>query len=107
VKAFEFVLDHVDWFGRRVLWLAPEPAAPFLRLTDRLADRFATPPWDGEFDEVVPHLTVAHASDGAELQPVAADVSERLPMGCRAEEVWVMVGDGTRWELRHRTKLPS
>ena len=60
---------HVDWFGRRVLWVAPEPAGPFLELTDRLADRFGTPPWDDEFDEVVPHLTVAHASDGVELVP--------------------------------------
>jgi 2'-5' RNA ligase len=107
VHAFEFALDHVDWFGRRVLWVAPEPAAPFLRLIDRLADHFGTPPWDDEFDEVIPHLTVAHASDGVELQPVAADVSERLPIACRAEEIWVMVGDGTRWDLRHRTKLPG
>jgi 2'-5' RNA ligase len=105
VAAFDFVLDHVDWFGRRVLWVAPEPSAPFLRLTSLLADRFGTPPWDDEFDEVVPHLTVAHASDGVELVPVAADVASRLPVTCRAEEVWVMVGDGSRWSLRHRVKL--
>jgi 2'-5' RNA ligase len=105
VKAFDFKLHHVDWFGRRVLWVAPEPAAPFLALTTRLADRFGTPPWEDEFDEVVPHLTVAHASDGVELVPVAADVSSRLPVACRAEEVWVMVGDGTRWQLRHRVAL--
>ena len=105
MDAFDFQLHHVDWFGRRVLWVAPEPAAPFLRLTSVLADRFGTPPWDDEFDEVVPHLTVAHASDGVELVPVAADVSERLPVACRAEEVWVMTGDGFRWSLRHRVKL--
>jgi 2'-5' RNA ligase len=105
VEPFDFVLDHVDWFGRRVLWVAPEPAAPFLALTSRLADRFGTPPWEDEFDEVIPHLTVAHASDGVELVPVAADVSGRLPVACRAEEVWVMVGDGVRWELRHRVRL--
>ena len=93
VKAFEFVLDHVDWFGRRVLWVAPEPAAPFLRLTDRLADHFGTPPWDDEFDEVIPHLTVAHASDGVELQPVAADLSGRLPVGVPGRGG---VGDGRR-----------
>ncbi len=102
VKAFEFELTHVDWFGRRVLWVAPEPVAPFLELTNLLADRFGTPPWEDEFDEVVPHLTVAHASDGVELVPVAADVSSHLPLACRAEEVWVMVGDGMRWSLRHR-----
>lgn len=105
VKAFDFELTRVDWFGRRVLWVAPEPQSPFLELTGRLSDRFATPPWEDEFDEVVPHLTVAHASDGVELVPVAADVATRLPLRCRAEEVWVMVGGGPRWELRHRVRL--
>lgn len=103
--AFDFSLARVDWFGRRVLWVAPEPAEPFLKLTHRLAARFNTPPWDDEFDEVVPHLTVAHASDGVELVPIAADVSTRLPVTCRAEEVWVMTGGGGRWELRHRIRL--
>jgi 2'-5' RNA ligase len=107
VKSFDFVLDHVDWFGHRVLWVAPEPADPFLALTARLADRFGTPPWEDEFDEVVPHLTVAHASDGVELAPVAVEVTTRLPLVCRAEEVWVMVGDGSRWSLRHRRRLPG
>jgi 2'-5' RNA ligase len=107
VKNFEFDLTHVDWFGRRVLWVAPEPAGPFLSLTNRLAIRFGTPPWDDEFDEVVPHLTVAHASDGVELNPVARDLTTRLPVRCRATEVWVMVGDGTRWWLRHRVALAN
>ena len=107
VRAFDFTLARVGWFGRRVLWLAPEPAEPFLKLTHRLADRFHTPPWEDEFDEVIPHLTVAHASDGVELVPVAADVATRLPLRCRAQEVWVMVGGGGRWDLRHRITLPD
>ena len=105
VHAFDFSLTRVDWFGRRVLWVAPEPADPFLKLTHRIAERFNTPPWDDEFDEVVPHLTVAHASDGVELVPIAADVATRLPVRCRAEEVWVMQGGGGRWERRHRIAL--
>jgi 2'-5' RNA ligase len=105
VKAFDFELARVDWFGRRVLWVSPEPIRPFLELTGRLADRFCTPPWEDEFDEVIPHLTVAHASDGVELDPVAADLASRLPLRCRAEEIWVMVGGRGRWDLRHRTKL--
>ena len=107
VRAFDFALTRVDWFGRRVLWVAPEPADPFLKLTHRIADHFNTPPWDDEFDEVVPHLTVAHASDGVELVPIAADVATRLPVRCRAEEVWVMVGGGGRWERRHRISLAN
>jgi len=105
IKAFDFELAHVDWFGRRVLWVAPEPASVFRDLTHRLADRFSTPPWDAEFDEVIPHLTVAHASDGVELAPIAADLAGRLPVRCRAEKVWVMVGDGRRWSLRHEVQL--
>jgi 2'-5' RNA ligase len=105
VHAFDFALARVDWFGRRVLWLAPEPSEPFLKLTHRLSDRFHTPPWEDEFDEVIPHLTVAHASDGVELVPIAADVATRLPVACRATEVWVMVGGGGRWATRHRIAL--
>jgi 2'-5' RNA ligase len=107
VKAFDFELTHVDWFGRRVLWVAPEPEGLFRDLTNRLADQFGTPPYEDEFDEIRPHLTVAHASDGVELVPIAADVSRGLPLRCRAEEVWVMVGDGARWTCRHRIKLAS
>lgn len=105
VKGFDFRLTRIGWFGRRVLWVAPEPSEPFLGLTLRLARRFETPPWEGEFDEVVPHLTVAHAADGVELVPVAADVSTRLPVQCRADEVWAMIGGGPRWELKRRVKL--
>jgi hypothetical protein len=85
--------------------VAPEPADPFLKLTHRIAERFNTPPWDDEFDEIIPHLTVAHGSDGVELVPIAADVATRLPVRCRAEEVWVMVGSSGRWERRHRIGL--
>ena len=107
VKPFDFELTHVDWFGRRVLWVAPEPDAPFRDLTNHLSETFGTPPYEDEFDEIRPHLTVAHASDGVELVPIAADVTRGLPLKCRAEEVWVMVGDGSRWTCRHRTKLEA
>lgn len=103
--AFDFELTGVGWFGRKVLWLAPEPADVFRAMTNRLAERFATPPWDDEFDEVVPHLTIGHASDGDELGPVAEALRPSLPLKCRAEELWVMVGDGWRWSRRWHTAL--
>jgi 2'-5' RNA ligase len=105
VDAFDFTLSHVGWFGRKVLWLAPEPVAPFLHVIKLLSERFGTPPWDDEFDEVVPHLTVGHASDGVELAPVADALAAQLPLACRAEEAWVMVGDGSRWFVRRRIPL--
>jgi 2'-5' RNA ligase len=107
-EPFEFVLPRVSWFGRKVLWLAPDPVEPFVKLTSMLADRFGTPPYDDIFDEVVPHLTVAHASDGVELAGVAAELKGRLaedPIHCQAQQVWVMVGDGLSWAVRDRFEL--
>jgi len=105
--AFDYTLDRVRWFGQRVLWLAPNPAEPFKRLTVEVAAHFATPPWQGEFAEVVPHLTVGIAGYGPlnSLEEAAADIAVKLPLRCKAREVDVMCGDGVHWEVVHRTRL--
>ena len=105
VEPFEFDLTHVDWFGRRILWAAPEPSQPFVELISRLSQRYGTPPWAGQFDEVVPHLTIAHAGPGGRVVSAAADVAVRLPLRCRADEVWVMVGGGDSWTVVHTIQL--
>lgn len=105
VEPWSFTLAGTGLFGTRVLWLEPQPADGFLRLTERLAAAFGTPPWAGEFAEVVPHLTVAHAGGGTELAEVARRVAPGLPLRCEAKEVWVMVADGTRWSVTARLAL--
>lgn len=106
-EPIEYLLSGVSWFGDRVLWLAPSPAEPFKALTSLLAGYFGTPPWRGEFDEVVPHLTVGMAGHacGQSLSDVEASLSAELPVKCRATEVDVMCGDGERWEVVHRSWL--
>jgi len=108
-EPFDYVLDRVCWFGERVLWLAPTPAEPFKQLTMALAARFDTPPWQGEFSEVVPHLTVGLAGYGEAhtLAEAAEDLSAKLPLRCRARKVDVMSGDGTHWKVVHRVVLRS
>jgi 2'-5' RNA ligase len=104
-SAFEYLLDKVCWFGDRVLWLAPNPSEPFQELTEELARHFATPAWGGEFDEIVPHLTVG-LSDyalGLALGEAADHLAGRLPVACAAREVIVMCGDGVHWRVRHRS----
>jgi 2'-5' RNA ligase len=104
--SWSFELRRTGWFGRRVLWLAPEPSEPFRVLTNTLAAHFGTPPWEDEFDEVVPHLTVAHASgDGVELAPVGEALDGVVPLRATASEVVVMCGDGARWAVRARVGL--
>ncbi|MFG3094110.1 2'-5' RNA ligase family protein [Streptomyces sp. NPDC048202] len=52
-----------------ILYLAPDPDAPFRRLTEAVAERWPeTPPFGGQFDEIVPHLTIAQGQDDAVLE---------------------------------------
>jgi 2'-5' RNA ligase len=63
LEPFDFLLARVERF-RGVLYLAPEPAAPFVALTAALVRAFpAHPPFGGVHDSIVPHLTVAQGND--------------------------------------------
>jgi 2'-5' RNA ligase len=62
-RPFPFRLASIARFPG-VVYLAPEPSAPFVELTNRIVRRFpAHPLYGGQFDAIVPHLTVAHATD--------------------------------------------
>jgi 2'-5' RNA ligase len=86
--AFAFQLARTGWFGNQVLYLAPEPAAPFIALTHRLVAKFGVKPYRGEFADVIPHLTVAQESGTSELE---AQLLPALPIDARAVEAWLMV----------------
>jgi len=71
-RAFDFTLDRVEWFDDGVVYLSPEPAGPFAELTHAVAARWPDyPPYEGAFDEVVPHLTVAWSDDREALDAFA------------------------------------
>ena len=105
VPAFSFELTGVGWFGRTVLYLVPEPKEPFVALTEGIAEAFGTAPYSGEYDDIVPHLTVAHASDGVELASVADRLRPGLPVDCWAQEVWLMESEALVWLRRERMVL--
>jgi 2'-5' RNA ligase len=74
VPRFRFRLDRTAWFADRVLYLAPLDPAPFAALTDRVVAAYpAYLPYQGQFAEVVPHLTVAERQAASGLSP--ADLS--------------------------------
>jgi 2'-5' RNA ligase len=69
---FEFSLVRAERFPS-TLYLAPEPPAQFIALTESIAGRFPEfPPYGGQFSSIVPHLTVAQ---GSESQIRAAEAS--------------------------------
>jgi 2'-5' RNA ligase len=84
VEAFDVELSELRRFPQGVVYLAPEPEAAFRELTEQLVERFPDwLPFGGEFEEVVPHLTVAW---GEKLEEAEAAIEPLLPLHGRAEQ---------------------
>lgn len=99
-KAFEARFEGCGRFPG-VLYLAPEPAAPFRALTEAVVDRWPeTPPFGGQFAEIVPHLTIAQGQDDTVLDEAEAGLRDGLPIVTRVASVDLMVHDGSRWRQR-------
>ena len=104
-EPFEVRFARVERFPG-IVYLAPEPSAPFVRLTHDVAARYPDyPPYGGVFDEVIPHLTVAE-SDDAPFDEIVAAAAGVLPFvhWASALEVLVEGGEG-RWHSRWRLPL--
>jgi hypothetical protein len=90
-RRFSVRLDHTDWFGDEVLWLAPQQPAPFRALTQRVHAAFpAFPPFEGQFDDVVPHLTVGDRQPLSDLRAAEAAVRALLPVEAPVTAVTLM-----------------
>jgi 2'-5' RNA ligase len=105
VAPFEVRFTSVGRFPN-VVYLAPEPADPFVALTEAVASRFPEhPPYEGAFDVVIPHLTITEA-DEAPLDELEALAAGSLPFHRRATALEVIVeGDDGRWRSRWRIPL--
>jgi 2'-5' RNA ligase len=91
VCRFRFRLDHTDWFGDDVLWLAPQDPRPFRTLTQRVFRAYpAFPPFEDQFDDVVPHLTIGHGHPLNDLRTAEDSVQSNLPIEANATAVTLM-----------------
>jgi len=89
-----------------VVYLAPEPVGVLRDLTLRIAHRWPeAPPYSGVFDEVVPHLTVAHGIDEATAAGIRADVEPRLPVRAPVREAQLLEFRDGRSTIRARFPL--
>jgi 2'-5' RNA ligase len=99
VRAFDFTLRELRRFPT-VVYLAPEPAAPFIALAEAVMREWPQyKPYGGAFATVVPHLTVAYGDTAPTV------VHERVPIEARADEVWLMTRMLIRWVRRRRFTL--
>jgi 2'-5' RNA ligase superfamily len=89
-----------------VVYLAPEPAAPFAALTSAVTARFPDyPPYGGTIDQVIHHLTVVESPTVA-LDGIARDVKPFLPFERHVTTLELIVeGSDGRWRLRWRIPL--
>jgi hypothetical protein len=104
-RPFEVRFARVERFPT-VVYLAPEPSAPFTRLTEAVVDRFPDfPPYGGAFEEVIPHLTITESGDAA-FDAIAAHAETALPFSHRVTRLDVLVeaAEG-RWHGHWRIPL--
>jgi 2'-5' RNA ligase len=109
-RSFSFTLAKVNRFPG-ALYLAPEPSAPFIELTRSLVRQFPEfPPYSGQYEVIVPHLTVAH---GGRLEHSRAETELliSLPGGagiaCSCGEFVLIENASGRWQQMHSFPLSS
>jgi hypothetical protein len=103
VRTFEFRLARIASFPG-VLYLVPEPADAFVRLTRAVWSRFPScQPYGGGYSDIIPHLTIGE--DTTVPEKLSA-VEALLPIETSAEEAWLMVTNGNgSWSTRRRFPL--
>ena len=89
-----------------MVWLAPDPVSPFLRLTDAVVDRWPDHlPYGGTIEEVVHHLTVADGAPSDVLDGLQSQLLAGLPIRQRITELTVAVRRTGSWTPVHRIPL--
>jgi 2'-5' RNA ligase len=101
-----YSLTKLREFPDQTLWLAPEPAEPFRKLTELIVERYPDyPPYEGIHDEVIPHLTVT-AGDASLRGEVEADLAPQLPIEAKTGHVTLLVEDeAEQWHTGERFPL--
>ena len=110
VTAFDCSFATFGWFDRDVLWLAPEPDAPFRALTEAVWRAFPDhPPYGGAYADLAPHLTIGQRplADLAELGTVQTRVQRRLPVTATIERAQLVAGTDLpgSWHTVHELPL--
>jgi 2'-5' RNA ligase len=100
---FAFSLSEIRSFPG-VIYLAPTPPGPFISLINAIAAAFPdSPPYEGQFEAPVPHLTVAQVEPAAFtpiLTNLAREAASVLPLQAQAMEIWLMDNKEVQWRTR-------
>jgi 2'-5' RNA ligase len=80
------------------LYLDPDPADPFRRLTTAVATRWPeAPPYGGAYPDPIPHLTITEVAPPDSKLAARASIGPGLPITTRIDAGCLLVFDGSRW----------
>jgi 2'-5' RNA ligase len=105
-KPFAVTFERTARFPT-VLYLEPHPPEPFTALTEAITQEWPEhPPYEGEHETVIPHLTVAESEDAGMLGRIEADVAPKLPVRAQVSAAQLYVEDASgRWHERRTIPL--
>jgi len=107
-RPFHFHLGSIAQFVD-TLYLAPDPAAPFVALTEAVVAEFPDyPPYGGQFSIVIPHLTVAHGTTAdlaAARQELLAALDSHGDLRSTCTALDLIENSSGRWSQAHRIPL--
>ena len=88
--AFPFSLARIGRWPD-IVYLAPEPDAPFRRLIETISAAFPDyPPYGGAHEEVVPHVTIVENPRPDYLSAAEHALPAMLPIRNVAREAWLI-----------------
>jgi hypothetical protein len=91
-----------------VVWMRPRPEDPFRLLTAAIWEQWPEhPPYEGRFDDLIPHLTIADGDVVGLLEPIEESVGPHLPITTRVTELELIAFEDERWGVREVFALGS
>lgn len=101
IAAFKYQLTEVSRFPD-ALYLALEPEERFRALISAVTTRFPeSPPYEGRFEDIIPHLTVAYLEDAQEIEAMndalLSEAAEVLPLAGEVTSVQLIEKVGGQW----------
>lgn len=110
-RRFAIELNRLAAFGKDGIYLAPQPAAPLIDLTEAVVANFPDyPPYRGAYATIIPHLTVAMTSpqNFANIHTDCIDaLTANLPIHVDVDEVTLFVRRDERWRTRQTFPLSA
>jgi 2'-5' RNA ligase len=104
LQPFEFTLKEIGKFPG-ILYLKPDPEAPFRQLASTIAKEFPeSPPYGGIHKDLIPHLTIAHSEFIEDYSIVEYEIEKELekllPLSSSARKVSLLEYQNNAWQER-------